>query len=138
MLFRSPRFTCPRQQRRPGLASWWYCQKTRPLAASIAKTSFGAWVNLLVLTFLARRRGVLVATTESWRAAAPIVVAALAAAAGFSGGKVLGAMFAPAGTRLHDEVAFLVAAALGGAAYALVVSLARKRLPLFEPRAPTT
>ena len=30
-------------------------------------TSFGAWVNLLVLTFLARRRGVLVATTESWR-----------------------------------------------------------------------
>jgi putative peptidoglycan lipid II flippase len=93
-------------------------------------TSFGAWVNLALLAFLARRRRVLVATPELKRGIVPVLLSASAAAVGFFAGSALGRMLVAPGSRLGDEIAFLAAGLCGAAAYALVVVTLRRNLPL--------
>jgi putative peptidoglycan lipid II flippase len=92
-------------------------------------TSFGAWVNLAMLAFLARRRSVLVATSELKRAILPVVAATAAAGAGFFAGVSLGDAFVPPGAA-YDIAVFLIAGTLGAGAYALVVLGLRRSLPL--------
>ena len=93
-------------------------------------TSFGAWVNLAVLTYLARRRAVLVATPELKRGILPVLGAAAAAAAGFFAGDMLGhALLAPT-AGIRELIAFFIAGASGAAAFAVVVVGFRRNLPL--------
>jgi putative peptidoglycan lipid II flippase len=93
-------------------------------------TSLGAWTNLAVLTYLARRRAVLVATPELKRGIAPVLAAAAAAAAGFFAGDVLGeSLLAPSGG-FRELIAFLIAGSSGAAAFAIVVLSFRRKLPL--------
>jgi putative peptidoglycan lipid II flippase len=91
-------------------------------------TSFGAWVNLALLAFLARRRAVLVATSELKRAILPVTAAAAAAAAGFFCGASLGHAVIPP-SAMYDVAVFLIAGSLGAGAYALVVMALRRSLP---------
>jgi putative peptidoglycan lipid II flippase len=93
-------------------------------------TAFGAWVNLALVTILARRRHVLVATTELKRGIVPVLAAAMAAAIGFFGGSALARALVGPSAAFHDETAFVIAGACGAAAYALVVLSFRRNLPL--------
>ncbi len=90
-------------------------------------TSFAAWINLALLLFLANRRNLLVITSDLTRALLPVTAATLVTAAGCLGGYALGLALAPA--RFHEELVFLAAALCALAAYAMVVTLFRKRLP---------
>jgi len=93
-------------------------------------TSFGAWTNLGVLAYLARRRSVLVATPELKRGILPVLAAAGAAGIGFSAGEALGqTLLAPAGG-FRELIAFLIAGASGAVAFAIVVVSFRRNLPL--------
>ena len=92
-------------------------------------TSSGAWVNLAILTWLARRRAVLVATPELKRAIVPVLAAAGAAAFGFFTGSALGHAVTVPGRALHDVAAFAMAGMLGAGAYAAVVIGMRRSLP---------
>ncbi|MGQ0741972.1 MAG: murein biosynthesis integral membrane protein MurJ [Alphaproteobacteria bacterium] len=93
-------------------------------------TSVAAWVNLVLLLYLANRRSHLALTADLKRALGPVVAAALAAAAGFLAGERLGFWFMPEGTVLREELVFLSAATCGAVAFALVVLVLRTRLPL--------
>jgi peptidoglycan biosynthesis protein MviN/MurJ (putative lipid II flippase) len=93
-------------------------------------TSFGAWVNLAVLTYLARRRAVLVATPELKRGIVPVLAAAAAAAAGFFLGDALGHSVLDPGSGFGELVAFVIAGAFGAIAFAAVVLGFRRTLPL--------
>ncbi len=93
-------------------------------------TSFGAWVNLAVLAYLARQRSVLVATPELKRGILPVLAAALAAGAGFFAGDALGHSLVGPSMALRDVVAFLIAGGCGALAYVLVVLGFRRSLPL--------
>jgi putative peptidoglycan lipid II flippase len=93
-------------------------------------TSLGAWTNLAVLSYLARRRAVLVATPELKRGIVPVFVAAIAAGAGFFAGDALGqSLLAPSGG-FRELIAFFIAGSSGAAAFALVVLSFRRNLPL--------
>jgi putative peptidoglycan lipid II flippase len=93
-------------------------------------TVFGAWVNLGVLTFLARRRSVLVATPELKRGLPPVFAAAVAAGLGFfAGDAVSQTLLGPAGG-FRELIAFLIAGSAGAAAFAIVVAGFRRNLPL--------
>ena len=92
-------------------------------------TSTGAWVNLGILTWLARRRAVLVATPELKRAIVPVLAAAGAAAVGLFTGSVLGHAVTVPGRALYDVAAFAVAGMFGAAGYAAVVVGLRRNLP---------
>jgi putative peptidoglycan lipid II flippase len=91
-------------------------------------TSLAAWLNLALLMLMARRRTILVMTSELKRSLVSIAAAVAAAAAGFYGGMELGSGIAD--LRFHDEIAFLIAALAGSAAYTLVVLALRRNLPL--------
>ena len=91
-------------------------------------TSLGAWINLGLLALMARRKNLLVMTTELKRALLAIVAAVAAAAAGFFGGTQLGNVLTL--PRFHDEILFAIAALLGAVAYFAVVVLLRQSLPL--------
>lgn len=93
-------------------------------------TSIAAWVNLVLLVILARRRNLLAVTSDLRRAIVPIFAAAGAAGAGFFGGQALGFNFATGSAALREELTFLIAIACGALAYAVVVFVCRKRLPL--------
>lgn len=93
-------------------------------------TSTGAWVNLAILTWLARRRAVLVATPELKRAVIPVIAAAGAAGAGFFIGSQLGHAVTNPGRELYDVAAFAIAGTMGAAAYAAVVVGLRRSLPI--------
>ena len=93
-------------------------------------TSVGGWVNLAILTWLARRRAVLVVTPELKRAVIPVIAAAGAAGAGFFIGSQLGHAVANPGRELYDVAAFLIAGTLGAAAYTAVVVGLRRSLPI--------
>lgn len=94
-------------------------------------TSLGAWINLAVLILLARRRGVLVVTAELKRAGVPVaVIVALTALGFFAGTAVAPALLADGA--LAQEGTFLLAAALGGAAFTASAIVFRGRLPLRE------
>jgi putative peptidoglycan lipid II flippase len=90
-------------------------------------TSIAAWVNLGLLLFLAQRRNLLVITSDLTRSLVPVFSAAATTGIGCLAGYMLGLNFAP--TRFHEELVFLAAALCGAAAYVLVVTLFRKRLP---------
>jgi putative peptidoglycan lipid II flippase len=94
-------------------------------------TSFGAWVNLGVLTYLARRRAVLVATPELKRGIVPVLAAAIAAGIGFFAGDAVGqSLLAPGAGGFREIVSFLIAGATGAIAFAIVVLGFRRNLPL--------
>jgi len=93
-------------------------------------TSLGAWVNLGVLAYLARRRMLLVATPELKRGLLPVFAAAFAAGAGFFLGDTLGESFLGPGVGFRAAIAFVIAGGLGAAAFALVVMSFRRSLPL--------
>lgn len=97
-------------------------------------TSIGAWVNFSILTWLARRRAVLVVTPELKRAIVPVLAAAGAAAAGFLAGRVLGHSVAIPGRAFDDVAAFLVAGVLGAGFYVAVVIGLRRSLPFQNAR----
>jgi putative peptidoglycan lipid II flippase len=97
-------------------------------------TSVGAWVNFSILTWLARRRSVLVVTPELKRAIVPVIAAAAAAAAGFLAGSVLGHAVAIPGRAFYDVVAFVVAGMLGAGFYVAVVIGLRHSLPFQSAR----
>jgi putative peptidoglycan lipid II flippase len=97
-------------------------------------TSIGAWVNFSILTWLARRRAVLVVTPELKRAIFPVLAAAGAAAAGFLAGRMLGHAVAIPGRAFYDVAAFLVAAMLGAGFYVAVVIGLRRSLPFQSAR----
>ena len=90
-------------------------------------TSLAAWLNLGLLALMARKRKLLVMTTELKRALLSIAAAVAAAAGGFLAGL---ASRPRRGARFHDEIAFAIAALLGAAAYATVVIALRRNLPL--------
>src|SRR5947199_97416 len=69
-------------------------------------TSAGAWVNLGILAWLARRRSVLVVTPELKRAILPVLAAATAAAGGFVAGVPLGHAITHPGRALYDVAGF--------------------------------
>jgi putative peptidoglycan lipid II flippase len=93
-------------------------------------TSLAAWINLGVLTYLARRRSVLVATPELKRGLFPVFAAAVAAGLGFFAGDALSQnVLGPAGG-FRELIAFVIAGTAGAAAFALVVAGFRRNLPL--------
>src|SRR5262245_48818521 len=93
-------------------------------------TSLSAWINLGVLTYLARRRAVLVATPELKRGIVPVLTATVAAGAGFFIGDALSQSLLGPVQGFHELIAFVVAGVLGAAAFALVVLSFRRVLPL--------
>jgi putative peptidoglycan lipid II flippase len=97
-------------------------------------TSMGAWVNFAILTWLARRRAVLVVTPELKRAIVPVLAAAGAAAAGFLAGSVLGHAVSIPGRAFYDVAAFVAAGTLGAGFYVAVVIGMRRNLPFQSAR----
>ncbi len=91
-------------------------------------TSLGAWLNVATLTIIGRRRGLLAIDSTFMRAVVPVVLAAIAAAAGAFGGMTLARMFTAG--RFHDELMLAGAVVVGVFAYGLVVLIFRRALPL--------
>jgi putative peptidoglycan lipid II flippase len=91
-------------------------------------TSFGAWLNVAILTIIGRRRALLALDESFRRAVIPVLVAALAAGAGAYGGMTLARMAEIA--RFHDELMLAGAFVLGVLAYGTVVFAFRRALPL--------
>lgn len=92
-------------------------------------TSFGAWLNVCVLTWIGHKGGLLRISPSLKRAILPVLLAAIATAAGALIAVKFGARFVPH-IGLHDVVLLALAFVLGTAAYGAVVLLFRKRLPL--------
>jgi putative peptidoglycan lipid II flippase len=92
-------------------------------------TSFGAWINLLILVFLARRRGVLAVSGELKRAIVPVATIVALAAVGIVGGLALGRSVLE-GFWLFEEGVFLCA--MVGSALGFIVGLYafRRQLPV--------
>jgi putative peptidoglycan lipid II flippase len=92
-------------------------------------TAFGAWLNVVQLIWLGRRRGLLSVSDMFRRAIVPILFAAAAAGGGaFAGVWLIGR--AGVGGRWEDIVALAAAGVLGGLLYGLVVLVFRRALPL--------
>ena len=93
-------------------------------------TSLAAWINLGVLTYLARRRAVLVATPELKRGLFPVFAAAIAAGIGFFAGDAVSQnLIGPSGG-FRELISFVIAGTAGATAFALVVISFRRNLPL--------
>jgi putative peptidoglycan lipid II flippase len=95
-------------------------------------TSFGAWVNLVILVVLARRRGVLVGTAELKRAAAPVAIIVGGVAAAIFAGVEIGAVILDNGAILADEGIFLFAFFAAILVFTAGVYTFRNQLPLRE------
>ena len=95
-------------------------------------TSFGAWVNLLLLVYLARARGVLVVTPELTRAILPIAIIVAVVIAGMLGGLELGAIVLKNGSILVEEGTFLLALCGAAIAFGASVYVFRGHLPLTD------
>ena len=93
-------------------------------------TSLSAWINLGVLTYLARRRAVLVATPELKRGLVPVFAAAGAAGVGFFLGDALSQNFLGPAGGFHELIAFVIAGVAGSVAFGIVVLSFRRNLPL--------
>jgi putative peptidoglycan lipid II flippase len=90
-------------------------------------TAFGAWINVGVLTWIGRKRELLALDDGFYRAVLPVLMAAVAAAAGaYLGAIALRHTSVP----FREEMNLLLAMALGGGAYAVVVLMFRRSLPL--------
>ncbi len=92
-------------------------------------TSIGAWVNLATLAFMARRRNILVVTSEAKRAALPLIATTMVAATGFFVAVHVGPNLLSS-LSWREEGVFLLALVLGGAAFLGSVAIFRSRLPL--------
>jgi putative peptidoglycan lipid II flippase len=92
-------------------------------------TSFGAWLNVCVLTWIGHKGGLLRISPAFTRAIMPVLLAAAATAAGAYSAVQFGARFVPH-IGLHDVVLLALAFVLGTAAYGAIVLLFRRRLPL--------
>lgn len=93
-------------------------------------TALGAWVNVGMLAWYGRRKGLLVIQPSFRRALVPILLAAVAAGAGAWGGVAL----VDWGVQLHshtvrDLLSLVAAGVVGGVAYGAVVLVFRRRLP---------
>ncbi len=93
-------------------------------------TSFGAWVNLIVLVWLARKRGVLVATPELTRAITPVAIIVVLVVAGIIAGLEIGTILLEGGAYLVEEGIFLFAFAGAAIAFGGGVYTFSGRLPL--------
>jgi putative peptidoglycan lipid II flippase len=91
-------------------------------------TAFGAWLNVAILTAIGRRRALLAIDSEFRAAVFPVLLAAIAAGVGAWGGALLAHPLASA--RFGDEFSLAGAFVTGVCAYAVVVLLCRKALPL--------
>jgi putative peptidoglycan lipid II flippase len=99
-------------------------------AAGVALgTSFGSWANVLLLVYLAQRRGLLAIDKVFLRSLFPAVLAALATGAAALWGATLAARVVPPGI-VQMELSLGIAVLLGAIAYAAVTWLFRRRLPL--------
>ncbi|HEY7979771.1 MAG TPA: murein biosynthesis integral membrane protein MurJ [Rhizomicrobium sp.] len=92
-------------------------------------TSFGAWLNVCVLTWIGHKGGLLRISSVFTRAIVPVLLAAAATAAGALIAVQFGARFVQH-VGLHNVLLLALAFVLGTAAYGSVVLLFRKRLPL--------
>jgi putative peptidoglycan lipid II flippase len=92
-------------------------------------TSIGAWVNVGLLVFIARKRDHLRLSHDFWGALVPIVLAAAGtAAAAYAAVHIGGAML-----QLHlfmQQVLLAMAIVASGVVYGTIVLIFRKRLPL--------
>lgn len=100
-------------------------------------TAAGAWLNVAMLTWVGRRRGLIVIDSAFRRSLLPIVLAAAAAGVGAYGGAWLGAMlnvksgsFGLAAETLTDGLMLALAVVLGMTAYGAAVLGFRRSLPL--------
>lgn len=93
-------------------------------------TAIGAWSNVVILSVLARARGLLHIHGAFWRALPAIVLAAGLAGAGAFAGQHVGTLLVTRTGALQNMVAFGLAAALSIGAYLLVTYLCRSVLPL--------
>jgi len=94
-------------------------------------TALGAWVNVGMLAWYGRRRGLLKLQPSLSRAVLPILLAAAAAGAGALGGVMLAGNLVHLSSRsLNDLIALAAAGLIGAAAYGAVVLVFRRRLPI--------
>ncbi|MES2471213.1 MAG: murein biosynthesis integral membrane protein MurJ [Pseudomonadota bacterium] len=91
-------------------------------------TALGAWVNVLLLTWLGRSRALLAIETLFIRALPPALLAALAAGAGAWAGARLGKTLMPGA--YADEAGLVVALICAALGYGVTIVLFRSRLPL--------
>ena len=91
-------------------------------------TSLGAWVNVGLLFWMARARGLITIESHFTRSLAPILLAGLMTGAGALAGTFLGAQLA--GGHWRDEAMLGLAVLLGGGAYLAVAFLFRRALPI--------
>jgi putative peptidoglycan lipid II flippase len=91
-------------------------------------TALGAWTNVVILTWLGRRRALLAIETLFVRALPPALLAALVAGAGAWTGARLGETIMPGA--YADEAGLLAALVCAGLGYGVTVLLLRSRLPL--------
>lgn len=99
-------------------------------------TSLGAWLNVIILTAIGRKRALLSLDRQFRRAVPPVLLAAFAAGAGAWGGAILGRMLATG--RFHDELMLFGVAIAGSVAYLAVVLAFRRALPLGRLADPLT
>jgi putative peptidoglycan lipid II flippase len=91
-------------------------------------TALGAWLNVVILTFLGHKRGLLSIDRRFRAAVLPVLLAALAAGAGALGGAAVVRILAAG--RFHDELMLAGAFIAGVFAYGVVVLAFRRALPL--------
>jgi putative peptidoglycan lipid II flippase len=91
-------------------------------------TALGAWINVIILTWLGRSRALLAIEALFVRALPPALLAALVAGAGAWAGARLGETVMPGA--YADEAGLLLALVCAGLGYGLTVLLLRSRLPL--------
>lgn len=93
-------------------------------------TAFGAWLNVGLLTWIGRKRGLLRIESSFRRAILPILLAAALTGLGAWAGAFGGRFAASAVSPLDDEIMLGCAVLVGGALYLGVVILFRRALPL--------
>ena len=91
-------------------------------------TSIAIWVNVAVLIWMARSRDLIAIDGAFWRAIGPSILAAVATGAGAFGGVAF--VEALSSSASNDLVKLAAAVAVGGLAYAAVVTIFRRSLPL--------
>ncbi|MDE2135448.1 MAG: murein biosynthesis integral membrane protein MurJ [Alphaproteobacteria bacterium] len=93
-------------------------------------TSFGAWANVGMLAWMAKRRSLLSVNRNFWRSLAPTIIAAAAVGAGALAGEALGENLVLHPGLLRDEVILGLAVLAGGLSYGIAALAFRKFLPL--------
>ena len=92
-------------------------------------TSFGAWVNVGMLTWMAKRRSLLSINQVFWRSLTPTVIAAASVGAGALVGVELGGNLGFHPGLLRDEAMLGLAVVIGGLCYLTAALTFRNSLP---------